>query len=43
MQRDGAYPGVLWQYADAVAARGFVHGGKQLSVEDSYRSALGCP
>jgi hypothetical protein len=43
MQRDGAYPGVLWQYADAVAARGFVQGGKQLSVEDSYRSALGCP
>jgi hypothetical protein len=43
MQRDGAYPDVLWQYADAVAVGGFVQAGKRLSVEDSYRSALGCP
>jgi hypothetical protein len=42
MQADGAYPEVLWQYADAVAGSGTVVGGKMLTVEDSYRDALGC-
>jgi hypothetical protein len=42
MQADGAYPTAVWQYADAVAAGGLADS-KGLSVEDSYRSTLGCP
>src|SRR5262249_15510938 len=43
MQAEGDYPEVLWQYADAIAGPGTVEGGKTLSVEESYRQALGCP
>jgi hypothetical protein len=42
MQAEGDYPKVLWQYADAAAADAPIQGGKALSVEESYRSALGC-
>jgi hypothetical protein len=43
MTSEGAYPEVLWQYADAMATGGTVPGGKTLTVEESYRAALGCP
>jgi hypothetical protein len=39
---EGDYPEVLWKYADAVAGDGTVMGGKVLTVEESYKSAL-CP
>jgi hypothetical protein len=42
MQAQGDYPEVLWQYADAAAGDGTVVGGRKLSVEASYRDALGC-
>lgn len=42
MNTEGAYPAVLWQYADAVAGDGTVMGGKVLTVEESYKAAL-CP
>lgn len=38
----GAYPQVLWEYVDAVNGDGTVTGGSELSVESSYRPALGC-
>jgi hypothetical protein len=43
MEAEGAFPRVLWQYADAVAANAPVEAGKQLTVEESYHDALGCP
>ena len=42
MNPDGDYPEVVWQYADAVAGDGTVVGGKRITVESSYRDALGC-
>ena len=42
MEREGAYGDVLFQYVDAMAADGTVVGGKPLSVEQSYKDALGC-
>ncbi|MEN8114643.1 MAG: hypothetical protein ABFS21_09670 [Actinomycetota bacterium] len=42
MQQQGAYPEVLWEYADAVAGDGTVMGGRILTVEESYAQALGC-
>ena len=42
MRSEGAYRDVLLQYAAAVAGGGTVTGGKVLSVEESYRAALGC-
>jgi hypothetical protein len=42
MQAQGAYPRVLWQYVDAVRDDAPVMGGKPLTVEQSYRGALGC-
>lgn len=38
----GFYPEVLWEYVDAVNGDGTVTGGRELSVESSYRPALGC-
>ena len=43
MNTEGDYPEVLWQYADALQADGTVLGGKRLTIEESYRDALGCP
>ena len=40
MNPKGAYPEVLWRYADAVAGDGTVMGGKVLTVEESYKAAL---
>jgi hypothetical protein len=42
MQPAGAWSQVFWEYADAAAANAPVAGGKPLSVEESYRAALGC-
>jgi hypothetical protein len=42
MEDEGDYPEVLWEYADAMAANAAVMGGKQLTVEESYKRALGC-
>jgi hypothetical protein len=42
MNADGDYPEVLWQYADAVVHGGTVPGGKPITVEESYKDALGC-
>jgi hypothetical protein len=42
MQEDGHYPKVLWEYADAMAANAPLAAGKPVSVEESYRDALGC-
>jgi hypothetical protein len=42
MNAEGDYPEVLWQYADAVAHGGTVPGGKPLTMEESYKDALGC-
>jgi hypothetical protein len=42
MSAEGDYPEVLWQYADAVAHGGTVMGGKVITVEESYKDALGC-
>jgi hypothetical protein len=42
MQAEGAYPRVLWQYADAAAKDGRIEAGKQLTVEESYGDVLGC-
>lgn len=42
MQDQGAYPQVLWEYADAAADDGTVIGGRVLTVEESYQEALGC-
>jgi len=43
MQAQGDYPEVLWEYADAMAQNAPVPGGKPLTIEESYRQALGCP
>ena len=43
MSSQGDYPRVLWEYADAMASGSPVMGGKPLSIEGSYRQALGCP
>jgi hypothetical protein len=42
MNAEGDYPEVLWQYADAVVHGGTVMGGKPLTVQESYKDALGC-
>jgi hypothetical protein len=42
MQDQGAYPKVLWEYADGVAGDGTVVGGRVLTVQESYQDALGC-
>jgi hypothetical protein len=42
MSAEGDYPEVLWEYGDAMAGDGTVPGGRPLTVEESYKSALGC-
>jgi hypothetical protein len=42
MEREGAYGEVLFQHVDAVAGDGTIMGGKTLTVERSYKDALGC-
>jgi hypothetical protein len=43
MNAEGDYPEVLWQYADAFVTGGDVAAGKPgVTVQDSYRDALGC-
>ena len=42
MEREGKYGEVLRQYVDAIAADGKAVGGKPVSVEESYKDALGC-
>ncbi len=43
MDAEGRYPEVLWGLADAMAENRGVMAGKLLTVEESYRSSLGCP
>jgi hypothetical protein len=40
MDDEGAYPEVLWKYADALATNAPVMGGRPLSIEESYVDAL---
>jgi hypothetical protein len=42
MEAEGDYPEVLWEYGDAMAGDATVLGGRLLTVEESYKSALGC-
>lgn len=42
MQAEGDYPKVLWKFADAMKRDEPILAGKPLSVERSYRAALGC-
>jgi hypothetical protein len=42
MDYEGDYPEVVWEYADALATNASVPGGRPLTVEESYASALGC-
>jgi hypothetical protein len=42
MDAQGDYPEVLWEYGDAMAGDGTVPAGRLLTVEESYKSALGC-
>lgn len=42
MNREGHYGEVLHQYVEAIATDGTVLGGKELTVAQSYRDALGC-
>ena len=42
MKKEGAYPEVLWQYADATATNAPIAAGKPVTVEESYQDALGC-
>lgn len=43
MDQEGDYPEAIWQYADAIAGTTPVPGGtNDLTVEDTYRTALGC-
>lgn len=42
MQSQGEWSEVVWDYADAMAGESEVTGGTELSVEGSYRDALGC-
>ncbi len=43
MNAEGDYPEVVWQYADAFVTGGDVAAGKPgVTVQDSYRDALGC-
>jgi hypothetical protein len=44
MEDEGDYPEVLWEYAAAMATDGDVPGGGPgMTVEATYRTALGCP
>jgi hypothetical protein len=42
MNAQGDYPEVLWEYGRAIAGERTVAGGRPLTIEESYRSALGC-
>jgi hypothetical protein len=43
MEDEGDYPKVLWEYAAAMATDGDVPGGAPgMTVEETYRTALGC-
>jgi len=42
MATEGGFSDGVWEYADAIAGDGTVVGGRVLTVEESYREALGC-
>jgi DNA-directed RNA polymerase specialized sigma24 family protein len=42
MQTEGDYPKVLWAFADAIKRNTAIPAGKTTTVEQGYRSALGC-
>ncbi|MBW3579352.1 MAG: hypothetical protein KY462_16775 [Actinobacteria bacterium] len=43
MNSSGDYPEVVWEYAAVMNDDGTVMGGRPLTVEESYKQALGCP
>jgi hypothetical protein len=42
MNEQGDWPEVVWEHADAMADNSPVPAGRPVTVEESYRSALGC-
>lgn len=42
MNDQGAWPEVVWTFADAMVDNSSVPAGRQMTVEEGYRSALGC-
>ena len=42
MKSQGGWSEVLWEYADAMATDDTVPGGRPMTIEESYESALGC-
>jgi hypothetical protein len=42
MQAEGGYPDVLWEFADGMRNGSSVQAGRRMSLEESYREALGC-
>jgi len=42
MNQEGDWPEVVWEYADAMADNSSVPAGRPMTVEEGYRSALGC-
>lgn len=43
MNEVGGWSEAVWELAEAIATDGLVFTGRQTPVEESYRSALGCP
>lgn len=42
MEDEGGWSEVVWEYTDAIAEDGSITGGREFSIEDSYRDAFGC-
>jgi len=42
MNDEGDWPEVVWEYADAMVDNSSVPAGRPMTVEEGYRSALGC-
>jgi hypothetical protein len=42
MKPQGGWSEVLWEYADAMKTNDKVSGGRWMTIEESYQSALGC-
>jgi hypothetical protein len=43
LKDQGGWSEMVWEYADAMAGDGEVAGGRAMTIEESYRDALGCP
>jgi hypothetical protein len=42
MSAEGAYPEVLWDFADAMKGNGRIMGGRGMDVAEAYEEGLGC-